>query len=51
MTIGERIRDRSWVHSVETYAVNQAKWKAAREFCADRNIEFKIMTEYELGIK
>ena len=34
-----------------TYAVNQAKWKAAREWCADRRIEFKIITEDELGIR
>ena len=44
-------RTKSWAYSVSTYAVNQAKWKAAREFCKDRNIEFKIMTEHELGIK
>ena len=34
-----------------TYAKNQAKWIAAREFCADRKLEFKIMTEKELGIR
>jgi len=33
------------------YVRNQAKWKAAREFCDDRKIEFKIMTEKELGIR
>ena len=44
-------RTKSWAYSVKTYAVNQAKWKAAKEFCRDRNIEFKIMTEHELGIK
>ena len=33
------------------YIKNQAKWKAAREFCADRKLEFKIMTEKELGIR
>ena len=44
-------RTKSWAYSVRTYAVNQAKWKAAREFCKDRNIEFKIMNEHELGIK
>ena len=32
------------------YAKNQAKWKAAREFCEDRRYEFKIITEKELGI-
>ena len=31
-----------------TYVKNQAKWKAAREFCEDRKLEFKIMTEKEL---
>ena len=44
-------RTKSWAYSVRTYAVNQAKWKAAREFCADCNFEFKIMTEDNLGIK
>ena len=34
-----------------TYVKNQAKWKAAKEFCADRKLEFKIMTEKELGIR
>ena len=27
---------------------NQAKWKAAREFCKDRMWEFKVLTEEEL---
>jgi hypothetical protein len=31
--------------------VNKAKWRAAQEFCEDRRIEFKIITEDELGIK
>ena len=50
-TTNPKRRTKSWAYSVRTYAVNQAKWKAAREFCKDRNIEFKIMTEHELGIK
>tara|TARA_B100001094_G_scaffold195009_1_gene189017 strand:- start:146 stop:580 length:435 start_codon:yes stop_codon:yes gene_type:complete len=33
------------------YARNQAKWKEAREWCADRQWEFKVVTEKELGIK
>ena len=33
------------------YAKNQAKWKAAEEYCKDRMWEFKVMTEKELGIK
>ncbi len=33
------------------YAKNQAKWKAANEWCLNRGFEFKILTEKELGIK
>ena len=33
-----------------TYIVNQAKWKAATEFCKDRGWEFMILTEKDLGI-
>ena len=31
-----------------TWEVNQAKWKAATEYCLDRKWEFKLMTEKEL---
>jgi len=44
-------KTKSWLYEVKTYAVNQAKWRAATEFCADRLLEFKIITENELGIK
>jgi hypothetical protein len=43
-------RTKSWVYSVKMWVVNQAKWEAARNWCADRNYEFKIFTEKELGI-
>ena len=42
---------KGYLYETYEYARNQAKWKAAREFCADRNFEFKIMTEDNLGIK
>ena len=41
----------SYIYECKTWEVNKAKWKAATEFCADRRIEFKIITEDELGIK
>ena len=50
-TTNPKRRTKSWAYSVRTYAVNQAKWKAAKEFCKDNNYEFKIMTEHELGIR
>jgi hypothetical protein len=34
-----------------TFVKNQAKWKAAVEYAKDRNWEFKIITEKELGLK
>tara|TARA_E500000305_G_scaffold99610_1_gene91890 strand:- start:857 stop:1297 length:441 start_codon:yes stop_codon:yes gene_type:complete len=42
---------KSYIYECTTYAVNQAKWKAADEWCKDHKIEFKIITEKELGIK
>ena len=33
------------------FGVNEAKWKAAFEFCEDRNMKFMILTEKHLGIK
>ena len=42
---------KSYIYECQTYAVNQAKWKAADEWCKDRKIEFKIITERELGIR
>lgn len=43
-------KTKSWAYKVKTWAVNQAKWKAAKEFCSDRKWEFRILTEKELGI-
>jgi hypothetical protein len=42
---------KSYLYECKMYAVNQAKWKAADEFCKDNRIEFKIITEEELGLK
>lgn len=39
---------RRFLTEVMTWGVNQAKWKAATEYCLDRKWEFKILTEKEL---
>lgn len=39
---------KSYLYEMKTYEVNQAKWKAAEEWCKDRKIEFKIITEEDL---
>jgi len=41
---------RKFINEAKTYSVNVAKWKAAQEFCDDRNWQFKVMTEKELGL-
>ncbi len=41
-------KTKRYITEVTTYAKNQAKWKAAKEFCKDRLWEFKIITEDEL---
>jgi hypothetical protein len=33
-----------------TYAINQAKWEAAKEFCELNDIIWRVMDEYDLGI-
>ena len=42
---------RGYLREAYEYAKNQAKWKAANEWCLDRGFEFKVLTEKELGIK
>ena len=44
-------KTRKWFNEVKTYLTNQAKWKSANEFCADNNMEFKILTEDHLNPK
>ena len=44
-------KTKGYIYEVYEYARNQAKWKAAQEFCKDRMWEFKVLTEDELGIK
>ena len=44
-------KTKGYIYEVKEYARNQAKWKAAKEWCLDRGYEFKIFTEDELGIK
>ncbi len=41
---------KGYIREAFEYARNKAKWKAAREYCADRMWEFKVITEKELDI-
>lgn len=42
---------RRYITEVKTWGINEAKWKAALNFCEDRGWSFHIFTEKELGIK
>ena len=46
----QKKKTKSYIYEVCEYAKNQAKWKAAKEYCKDRLWEFKVLTENELGI-
>ena len=43
-------KTKKYITEVRNWAINDAKWKNAIEFCNDRNMEFIIITEDELKI-
>ena len=42
---------RQYLREVFTYGINTEKWKAAKEYCADRGWTFHVFTEKELDIR
>lgn len=40
----------AWKREVLTFMKNQAKWEAAKDFCADRQMKFIILTEDHLKV-
>lgn len=40
-----------YITEVMTWGVNTRKWEAAKEYCADRGWDFRLITEKELGLK
>ena len=47
----QKRKTKGYIYEVTEWARNQAKWKAAEEFCEDRQWKFKVLTEEDLGIK
>ena len=39
---------KKFLTEVNTYLVNQAKFEAAKEYCKDRRMKFRILTEKEI---
>ena len=44
-------KTKRYLGEVNTYIINQAKFKAAEEFCKDRKLGFRILTEEHLVTK
>jgi len=43
-------RTKRFLEESRTFVINQAKWKAAERWAADRDYKFIVLTEKELGI-
>lgn len=39
-----------YIREVVTYGINDAKWKAAAEYCKGKNWKFRVITEKDIGI-
>ena len=46
----QKRKTKRYINEVTTYLTNEAKWKAAMNFCGDRKWKFQLITEKELGI-
>ena len=42
-------KTKSYLRESFQYIKNQAKWQAAKSYCSDNNMKFKLLTEKELG--
>lgn len=45
-----RRQTKKFIDEVFLYTINQAKWKAANEFCQAKEMKFLVLTENDLGI-
>lgn len=44
----QKKQTKKYLAEMSTYMVNQAKWKAADQFCSSKGIEFLVLTERHL---
>ena len=42
-------KTRTFMRESYEYIKNKAKWQAAKSYCSDNGMKFKIITEKELG--
>ena len=43
-------KTKSWHYAIREWGKNQAKWKSATHYCQKHNMEFKVLTENDLGL-
>ncbi len=48
MPVKKKRVTKAYMESVYTYVRNQAKWEAARAYCASQGMKFVVLTENEL---
>jgi len=46
-----KIKTKAFMRESFNYIKNKAKWQAARAYCVNNNMEFKLLTEKNLGLK
>ena len=44
-------KTKSYMRESYEYIKNKAKWQAAKAYCVNNNMEFKLITEKQLGLK
>ena len=44
----QKRKTKKYITEVMTWGVNEAKWKAAQEYCKDHGWQFKLITEADL---
>lgn len=46
----QKRRTKKYINEVYTWGINEAKWKAAKDYCKDQGWDFIIMTEDDLPV-
>ena len=46
-----KIKTKAFMRESYEYIKNKAKWQAAKAYCVNNNMEFKLLTEKNLGFK
>ena len=43
-------KPKTWYRESKEWGRNQAKWESAIKYCQNKDMEFKILTEVDLGL-